>query len=173
MGLFNNTSNDTESSSMANQQTPAQDQINLVGKGTVFEGTVRAESDVRASGQIVGTLRVEGKAMIAESGSVDGEIIATNADIAGRVQGEIEIEERLVLKSTAQVDGNIETDRLVVEEGAEFTGECKMGTPISVNGEPDEEDTPTGGSSTGPSINEEDTEEEETDEEPSARPSAG
>lgn len=124
---------------MANQQNPAQDQINLVGKGTVFEGTVRAESDVRASGQIVGTLNVEGKAMIAESGSVDGEIIATNADIAGRVQGEIVIEERLVLKSTAQVDGNIETDRLVVEEGAQFTGECKMDTPVSVDGEPADE----------------------------------
>lgn len=142
MGLFNTTSKETKSSSMANSQTPSQDQINLVGKGTVFEGTVRAESDVRASGQIIGTLRVEGKAMISESGSVDGEIIATNADIAGRVQGEIEVEERLMLKETAQVDGNITTDRLVVEEGAEFTGECKMDTPIAVNGASDEDETP-------------------------------
>lgn len=148
---------------MANQQTPAQDQINLVGKGTVFEGTVRAENDVRASGQVIGTLRVDGKAMIAESGSVDGEVIATNADIAGRVQGEIEIEERLVLKSTARVDGNIETDRLVVEEGAQFTGECKMGTPISVNGEPSEETTPTDGTP-----EEAETAEEEADETASA-----
>ncbi|PSQ97028.1 MAG: polymer-forming cytoskeletal protein [Bacteroidetes bacterium SW_9_63_38] len=139
MGLFNTTTKESESSSMSNQQSPGQDQINLVGKETVFEGTVRAESDVRASGQIIGTLKVEGKAMIAESGSVDGEIIATNADIAGRVQGEIEVEERLVLKETAQVDGNITTDRLVVEEGAEFTGECRMGTSVSVNGEPDDE----------------------------------
>jgi len=128
---------------MADQKAPAQDQINLVGKGTVFEGTVRADSDVRASGQVVGTLQVEGKAMIAESGSVDGEIIATNADIAGHVQGEIQVKELLVLKSTARVDGNIETDRLVVEEGAQFTGECKMGTPISVNGEPSEDAPPT------------------------------
>jgi cytoskeletal protein CcmA (bactofilin family) len=139
MGLFNTTTKESESSSMSSQQSPAQDQINLVGKGTVFEGTVRAESDVRASGQIIGTLRVEGKAMISESGSVDGEIIATNADIAGRVQGEIEVEERLVLKETAQVDGNITTDRLVVEEGAEFTGECRMGTPVAVNGESGDE----------------------------------
>lgn len=124
---------------MANQRNPAQDQINLVGKGTVFEGTVRAENDVRASGQIVGTLNVDGKAMISESGSVDGEVIATNADIAGRIQGELEIEERLVLKSTARVEGTIETDRLVVEEGAQFTGECKMNTPISVNGEASDE----------------------------------
>lgn len=145
MGFFSDTSSskENESSPMANPQTPAQDQINLVGKGTVFEGTVRAENDVRASGQVIGTLRVEGKAMISENGSVDGEIIATNADIAGRVQGEIEVEERLVLKSTARVDGNIETDRLVVEEGAQFTGECKMGTPISVNGESSAETGPT------------------------------
>jgi len=130
---------------MANQRNPAQDQINLVGKGTVFEGTVRADNDVRASGQIIGTLKVQGKAMIAEGGSVDGEVIATNADVAGRIQGEIEVEERLVLKSTARVEGTIETDRLVVEEGAQFTGECKMNTPISVNGESSEEAATTDG----------------------------
>lgn len=115
---------------MANQTSTVQDQVNLVGEGTVFEGTVRAESDVRASGRIVGTLEVEGKTMIAEEGAVEGEIIATNADIAGQVEGEIHVEERLVLKSTARVDGKIETERLVVEEGAQFTGECEMGTPI-------------------------------------------
>lgn len=147
---------------MATQQNPAQDQINLVGKGTVFEGTVRAENDVRASGQVIGTLRVQGKAMIAESGSVDGEIIATNADVAGRVQGDIEIEERLVLKSTARVEGNIETDRLVVEEGAQFTGECTMGTPISVDGEPEADTAPT----------DEGGDDEDADEEPDVTPSA-
>lgn len=123
---------------MADQSNSVQDQVNLVGEGTVFEGTLRAENDVRASGKIVGTLNVDGKAMIAESGSVEGEIIATNADVAGHVQGEIQIEERLVLKSTAHVDGNIETDRLVVEEGAQFTGECTMGTSIAANGEAEE-----------------------------------
>lgn len=122
---------------MANQTRTVQDQVNLVGEGTVFEGTVRAESDVRASGRIVGTLEVEGKTMIAEEGKVEGEIIATNVEIAGQVQGEIHVEERLVLKSTARVDGTIETDRLVVEEGAQFTGECEMGTEISGTGDSD------------------------------------
>lgn len=130
MGLFGNTQSDDSSSSMASQTGTVQDQVNLVGEGTVFEGTVRAESDVRASGRVVGTLEVEGKTMIAEEGVVEGEIIATNADIAGQVDGEIHVEERLVLKSSARVDGTIETDRLVVEEGAQFTGECEMGTPV-------------------------------------------
>ena len=120
---------------MPSSQNSIQDQINLVGEGTVFEGTLRAESDVRASGKIVGKLDVNGKAIVAESGVVDGEIAATNADIAGQVDGEIHVAERLVLKSTAEVNGNIETDRLVVEEGAVFTGECRMGDTLS----PDDE----------------------------------
>jgi cytoskeletal protein CcmA (bactofilin family) len=121
-----------------------QDQLNLVGEGTTFEGTLEAQSDVRASGRIVGTLDVTGKAIVAESGTVEGEIIATNADIAGRVQGEIRVEERLVLKSTARVDGNIQTDRLVVEEGALFTGECEMGEPVSTNGQAGDEPSESG-----------------------------
>jgi len=138
MGFFGNSQTDDASSSMANQ-TRTQDQVNLVGEGTVFEGTVRAESDVRASGRIVGTLEVDGKTMVAEEGEVEGEIIATNVEVAGQVQGEIHVDERLVLKSTARVDGTIETDRLVVEEGAEFTGECEMGTTLS------DSEVPSGG----------------------------
>ena len=140
MGLFDSTQSDDPSSPMANQPNAVQDQVNLIGEGTVFEGTVRAESDIRASGRIIGTLDVEGKVMIAEEGSVEGKILATDADIAGEVQGEIHTDERLVLKSTAQVDGVIETDRLVVEEGAQFTGECEMGTQISTNGTPSDEE---------------------------------
>lgn len=123
---------------MKDQNMPNQNQVNLIGSGTVFEGTVRAENDIRASGKVVGTLNVEGKAMIAESGVVDGEVIATNATIAGQVHGEIQVEERLVLKSTARVDSNIETDRLVVEEGAQFTGKISMNTSITSNGDTSE-----------------------------------
>jgi len=108
-----------------------QDQVNLVGQDTILEGTIRAESNVRVSGQIHGTLEVKGKVLIAEGGTVEGELVATDAEIAGEVQGEIHINERLVLKSTAVIDGLIQTDRLVVEVGAEFTGECRMGEPVS------------------------------------------
>lgn len=129
------TSTNNHSSPMTDQNVPNQNQVNLIGTGTVFEGTVRAENDIRASGKVIGTLNVEGKAMIAESGVVEGEVIATNATIAGHVQGKIQVEERLVLKSTARVDSNIDTDRLVVEEGAQFTGEISMSTPIASKGE--------------------------------------
>lgn len=125
MGIFS--SNESNDQTMAKNKRTMSDQINLVGEGTTFEGTLHTENDVRASGRIVGTMHVDGRAIIAKSGGVEGEIIATNADIAGHVEGEIHVAERLVLKSTAHIDGDIHTKQLVVEEGARFTGQCVMG----------------------------------------------
>ena len=105
----------------------APNQINMIGEGTVFEGTLRARSDVRVSGRIVGKLQVEGKAIVAQEGSVEGEVHAASADIAGTIEGDLHVTDRLVLKGTARVEGNIRTGRLVVEEGATFNGKCLMG----------------------------------------------
>lgn len=102
-------------------------QINMIGEGTVFEGTLRAQSDVRVSGRIDGQLHVQGKVIIAQEGVVEGELTATSADIAGTVQGEVTVEERLVLKGSARIEGNVRAARLVIEEGAVFDGACTMG----------------------------------------------
>lgn len=112
-----------------------QDQINLIGQGTVFEGTFQTEGDVRASGRVNGHLKVKGKAIVAESGVIEGEMEAGSASIAGTVSGEVTIKELLVLKGTARVDGNIKTGRLVVEEGALFSGECTMENGRTTTGE--------------------------------------
>ncbi|NND70584.1 MAG: polymer-forming cytoskeletal protein [Rhodothermales bacterium] len=122
---------------MAKQPTPPTSstvpgQINMIGEGTVVEGTLKADSDIRISGRVVGKVEVDGKVIIAQEGSVDGDLIATNADVAGSVEGHINVSGRLILKSTARIDAEIKTNRLVVEEGAVFEGQCEMGKMTSV-----------------------------------------
>lgn len=113
---------------MAKQPNSAvSNQINMIGEGTVFEGTLTSESDMRISGHVDGKLDVKGKIIVAQEGSIDGEIKAASLDVAGRINGEVVVEERVVLKSSAQIEGNIQTSRLVVEEGARFNGSCVMG----------------------------------------------
>ncbi|MDA0379229.1 MAG: polymer-forming cytoskeletal protein [Bacteroidetes bacterium] len=102
-------------------------QINLIAAGTTLEGTISTKDDIRVSGQLKGTLKVEGKAIIAQEGQVEGEVFAVDADVAGFLKGEITIKERLVLKSTARIEGSIKTTRLIVEEGAIIDGTCRMG----------------------------------------------
>ena len=110
--------------SYSSPQTP---QINMIGEGAVVEGTLNAGSDIRIRGKIVGKLNVEGRAIVAQEGEINGDLVATHADISGTVHGQIDISDTLVLKSTARVTADIKTSRLVVEEGAVFDGKCKMG----------------------------------------------
>ena len=106
---------------------PGPVQINMIGEGTEVEGTLRAKDDIRISGRVVGSLIVEGKAIIAAGGEVEGDIKGADADIAGRVKGEINVKGRLLLKSSARVEGTVRTTRLIVEEGAVVEGKCEMG----------------------------------------------
>jgi len=131
MAIFGNKKDKSSNSSMATQgNRQNQSQFNIVGEGTVFEGTLRAESNVNVSGRVIGKLIVNGRAVISQNGRVEGELRATDAAIGGTIEGEVYVEERLELESTAHVDGSIQTDRLIVEEGAVFTGACKMGDAI-------------------------------------------
>ena len=107
--------------------TSAPNQINMVGAGTTFEGTFRTEGDVSVSGRLVGELHVGGRAVVTQEGLVEGRLVAAHADLSGTVQGEVEVAEKLVLRGTARLEGNVQTGRLIVEEGAVFDGECRMG----------------------------------------------
>jgi cytoskeletal protein CcmA (bactofilin family) len=126
MALFGKNDNQA---SMSKQKAAAgipPGQVNIIGQGTTIEGTLSARSDVRISGRLVGKLRVDGKTVITPEGMVEGEIESTQADLAGHIQGEVAIKEILVLKNTAVVEGNIRTAKLVIEDGAVFSGKCDM-----------------------------------------------
>jgi cytoskeletal protein CcmA (bactofilin family) len=131
MALFGQDDDGGSTTARSSSGDALPDQINMVGEGTVFEGTLRAESNVRVSGHIKGKLDVEGRAIVTQEGVVEGELHATDADVAGSMQGEIHVAERLMLKSTARIDGTIEAGRIKVEEGALFAGECRIGDDVS------------------------------------------
>ena len=109
-------------------------QVNIIGQGTVIEGGLKAKSDVRISGKVIGNVNVDGKTVVTPEGVVEGEVRSSQADIAGRVDGEVFVSERLVLKTSAVVEGNIHTAKLVIEDGATFTGTCDMGGTIPKSG---------------------------------------
>ena len=102
-------------------------QANIIQQGTVLEGTVRSNGDVHISGKVIGRVEVKGKTVIMPGGEVDGEIDSGSARIGGRVKGEVSVRERLELNSTAVVEGDIITKKLIIEDGATFTGSCDMG----------------------------------------------
>ncbi len=101
-------------------------ELNVIRKGVKITGDMHCEKDFRLDGQIDGNLRVDGKLVIGNSGYVQGSIFSANADISGKVQGNIEIKENLILRDSAQIIGDIKTNKINIENGAEFNGTCTM-----------------------------------------------
>lgn len=108
--------------------TPKYDQVDtLIGKKTVFKGNMEAEGTIRIEGNMEGELNITGDVVLADTGKVTGNIVGTNAHIAGKIEGNIKVKSQLHLTPTAYIDGDIEVGNLIVDEGAVFTGRCTMG----------------------------------------------
>lgn len=100
---------------------------NMIGKETTIEGNLNTAGNLRVEGKIVGNVTTKAKVVLGSSAKVDGQIIAQFAEIGGHVQGTLKVAELLVLRPTAIIEGDIITQKLVFEAGAQFNGQCKMG----------------------------------------------
>lgn len=109
--------------------TPAHPNINMISTGSTLSGTLQTKSDLRIRGTVDGRVTTEGSCIISESGLIKGDLQSKEADIAGTVEGEVSVDNKLILRKTARVEGDIVTKSLMVEEGAQIDGSCKMGDP--------------------------------------------
>ncbi len=104
--------------------------INIISNGTVIEGEIKSNGDIRIDGVVRGSVSSKSKVVIGATGSVEGDVHCQNADISGSITGKTNVQEMLFLKSHARINGDIHTGKLIVEVGASFTGNCNMGAPI-------------------------------------------
>ena len=108
-------------------ESPNDMAINRIVEGTSIEGEIRCESNIRIDGSFKGTLTTKGRLVIGPVGTIDGTISCQNAEIEGVLKGKIHVQQLLSLKGSARVEGDIVTDKLSVEPGSSFTGNCTMG----------------------------------------------
>jgi cytoskeletal protein CcmA (bactofilin family) len=99
----------------------------LISPGTVLNGDVKSESDLRIDGTIKGNVRCDAKIIIGPTGFVEGNIEGSNADIFGRVAGNVSVKELLQLKEQGNIEGNIIAAKLQIDPTAVFNGKCQMG----------------------------------------------
>ena len=105
----------------------ASNSSNIIGKGTVVEGNIETDGNIRIEGKVEGSVKSKSKIALGQSSFVEGNIVAQNAELSGQVKGVVEVSEQLILRPTAVIDGDIVTNKLIVESGATFNGGCKMG----------------------------------------------
>ncbi len=111
---------------MVKNNIPETQSINQLGAGTVINGDVKSNGDIRIDGTIKGSIESKGKIVVGSSGHVEGDVVCQNAVISGVVKVKIQVSELLELKASANFSGEISTNKLAIEPGAKFSGNCNM-----------------------------------------------
>ncbi len=99
----------------------------LVGRGSHFEGKMTFEGVVRIDGSFDGEIVSDDTLIIGESAEVRAELDVATLVIYGTVYGNIRATNCVELHAPGHLVGNIVSPSLVVERGAVFDGNCRMG----------------------------------------------
>lgn len=97
----------------------------IIGRGTVFEGTMKVDNSVRIDGVFKGELSCSGSLTISQSGETHAQLEGKEIYINGVVRGSVRAD-KVRLDNQAHFIGDIHTKALSVAEGAVLHGKCAM-----------------------------------------------
>lgn len=109
-------------------------ELNFIGAGTYLEGNIETKGSLRIDGKVKGTVKSGDTLTVGSSGEIIGEVYVKNAIVGGKIEGNVNIEQKLVLESTSSLSGNLRTSKLIIDEGAFFSGKSQMGSGHNVRG---------------------------------------
>jgi cytoskeletal protein CcmA (bactofilin family) len=99
----------------------------VIGPQTSFSGTLRSETAIRILGAVDGEIISSQSVAIEESAQVKAKLTAETITVAGEITGEIQCSGRVEILPSGRVHGEIQAGTLVMQEGAFFEGNLKMG----------------------------------------------
>lgn len=112
-----------------NRKNPLQNHTfdSILGEGMVIDGRLQVSGSALIHGVVTGNIEASQDADVVvigvgDSGRVQGNIIADQVMIGGRVMGDVVGRSRVELMSNAVVEGNLTYGNLVIDEGARVMG---------------------------------------------------
>lgn len=100
----------------------------LVGQDSLIRGELISKGVVRLDGSVEGSVEAD-HLILGRSGIVKGDMSAREIVVDGTVEGNINAGEIVEIKKDGVVQGDIRTVKLVIAEGAFFSGHSYMQRP--------------------------------------------
>lgn len=120
MAMFANKETKKETENLSQVST-------IIAKGTVIHGDIESSGNIRIEGKVIGNVKAKSKIALGDSGFIQGNILAVNAEIAGEVKGILEVSESVSIKPSGVINGDVIAQKLSVETGGTLNGTTKMG----------------------------------------------
>jgi len=99
-----------------------------IGQGIRIKGEITGSEDLTVDGPVEGKLQLtNGSLTVGPNGKVKADITAREVIVRGRVEGKILGRDRVQVSSTGYVTGEVQTQRLAIEDGAVLRGKVETG----------------------------------------------
>lgn len=99
-----------------------------ISQGIKIKGEVTGSEDLFVDGLVDGKLNLtNGSLTIGPNGIVKADVNAREVIVRGKVEGKVTGRDKVQLWSTGQVIGEVQTERLAIEEGAMLRGKVEAG----------------------------------------------
>ena len=99
-----------------------------ISQGIRIKGEVTGSEDLFVDGLVDGKLNLtNGSLTIGPNGTVKADVYAREVIVRGKIEGKVTGRDKVQLWSTGQVTGEVQTERLAIEEGALLKGKVEAG----------------------------------------------
>jgi cytoskeletal protein CcmA (bactofilin family) len=102
---------------------PHRADVGHIGRSVVIRGELTGNEDLYLDGEIEGNINLrDHKLVIGPNGKIKASITARDVVVHGSVEGNVSGSERVELKRGCSLTGDVNTQRIVIEDGAFFKG---------------------------------------------------
>lgn len=101
-----------------------QNMNSMVGQDANFRGDIKLDEGIIVYGTVFGNISTQGAVRVSRTGKVIGNISGSDIHIGGNVEGNVIVENRAILGEASLLNGNLTYKSLIIEEGAQFQGQC-------------------------------------------------
>ncbi len=99
-----------------------------VSQGIKIKGELTGSEDLFIDGQVEGSITLTNSVVtVGPNAKVKAEINAREVVVRGRVDGKVTGTEKIQVWNTARINGDMKSERIAVEEGAELHGTLEVG----------------------------------------------
>jgi cytoskeletal protein CcmA (bactofilin family) len=116
---------------MAGENNPGGEFPTVIGPDASFKGELSFEKGLRLQGKLEGKINTAGRLHVAKEAKMHADVDAGAIIIEGEVRGNLTASDRIELKQSARYEGDLTASKLVVDEGAVFSGHVSVGPDSS------------------------------------------
>lgn len=98
-----------------------------LGPGIQIKGEISGNEDLWLDSKVDGSVSIGGfRLTIGKSAVIEGEVVAREVVVSGKVNGNISARDRLEVKNGSTVVGDLSTARILIEDGAYLKGAVEI-----------------------------------------------